>query len=366
MKAMLHTFRTNHRFQAQIEEALLALKEELDPGHLATVEVRTSSSSECDVLRGGSKPLLKVKDSEGRCYLFKQAEPALAAAEEAAFQLRRLGGRPGVPARSASVCIDGVEVQGLLKPYVDFDNDRQLEPDTTTWSEEQRAVMLLEHAWEWFLDNMDTNTSQYGLMGPLDLPINVDWDRSFFSAGQSELTRFAKYRVTLPNARTFLYADYVAGKTKLPLWLLSNEARRIRRLPKARVRAILKRYASVRFTDATEGEHFVRRMLMRRHGIEREVATFMRSLWLERRTLEAAPSNLSELVNQQMLLLWADWQLVLNSALRGPLGAAGRRYLSIVRGIRARAAAVARPAVAPVSPAPEVPLANDDTARPAA
>jgi hypothetical protein len=362
---MLHTFRANRHFQAHIEAALLALKEQLDPGHLATVEVQTPNAGEHDVLHGGSKPLIRVKDSQGRSYLFKQAEPALAAAEEAAFQLRRLGGRPGVPARAATVRIGGLDVPGLLKPYIEFDNQRQLEPDTTTWSVEQRAVMLLEHAWEWFLDNLDTNTSQYALLGPLDLPVNIDWDRSFFSAGQSELSRFAKYRATLPNARTFLYADYVAGKTKLPLWLLSQEARRIRRLPKARVRAILLRYARVRFTDPAEAEHFVARTLMRRHGIEREVAHFMRSLWAERRALEAPPDNVSELVHHQLLLLWANWQLVLNMALRGPIGGLGRRYLSFVRGLRGRARAVAGPTVAPVSPAPPA-VVKDDTASPAA
>jgi len=353
---MLHTFRQDRQFQARIENALLTLKEQLDPGHLATVEVKASSSAELDVVRGGSKPLLKVRDSEGRLYLFKQCDPALAAAEEAAYQLRRLGGRPSVPARNATICIDGLEVHGLLKPYVDFDNERQLEPDTTTWTVEQRAVMLLEHAWEWFLDNLDTNTSQYGLMGPLELPVNVDWDRSFFSAAQSELSRFAKYRATLPNARTFLYADYVAGKTKLPLWLLSQEARRIRRLPKARVRAILSRYAAVRFEDPAEREHFVTRVLRRRHGIEREVATFMRELWAERRTLQTPPDGLREIVHRQLLLRWADWQLVLNSAMRGPIGNGARRVLSFARGLRAP--------VTPVTPAPGA--VDEDRARPAA
>lgn len=353
---MLHTFQQDRHFQARIETALLTLKEQLDPGHLATVEVKAPEANERDVVHGGSKPLFKVHDSEGRLYLFKHCEPALAAAEEAAYQLRRLGGRPSVPARSMSMSFDGIELRGLLKPYVDFDNERQLPADTTQWSEEQRAVMLLEHTWEWFLDNLDTNTSQYGLMGPLELPVNIDWDRSFFSAAQSELSRFAKYRPTLPNARTFLYADYVAGKIKLPLWLLSQEARRIRRLPKARVRLILQRYAAVRFDDAAEREHFVTRVLRRRHGIEREVATFMRALWAERRTLQTPPDGLREHLHRQLLLRWADWQLVLNSAMRGPVGTVGRRALSFVRGLRAP--------VTPVNPAPSA--VDEDKSRPTA
>ena len=105
----------------------------------------------------------------------------------------------------------------MLKPFIDFNVSAELDADTTQWTVEQRAVMLAEHAWEWFLDNLDTNTSQYALLGPLRLPVNIDWDRAFFSDGRSELSRFAKYKPQLPNARTFLYADYVAGKVKLPV-----------------------------------------------------------------------------------------------------------------------------------------------------
>jgi hypothetical protein len=195
---------------------------------------------------------------------------------------------------------------------------------------------LLEHAWEWFLDNMDTNTSQYALLGPLALPINIDWDRAFSSEGRSEFSRFAKYRAALPNARTFLYADYVAGKVQLPLWMLSAEARRIKRLPKAELRNILRRYAQARFAEPAEQEQFVARMLIRQRGIEREVATFMRSLWSERRSLQGSAGSLGEYVHHQRLLIWAAWQHVLNAVLRGPIGTGARRLLSRVRGWRAR------------------------------
>jgi hypothetical protein len=338
---MLHTFRSSDRFRTHLERALANIKAELDAGQLSTLGAERLSHvvSECEE-RGGSKPRFRLRnEDDGSHYIFKQCEPALAAAEEAAYELLRFGGRPCVPARAMQLDVDGSgPVPGLLKPFVTFEVQKELPPDTTTWTLEQQAVMLLGHAWEWFLDNLDTNTSQYALLGPLELPINIDWDRSFFSGGRSEMSRFAKYRPTLPNARTFLYADYVAGKIKLPLWLLAAEARRIRRLPRARVRAIASDYAAVRFEDQAEREQFVRRMLIRQRNIESEVGAFMRALWAERRKLQMPPESLRDALEHRLLLLWADWQLVLNAVLRGPIGTYARRVLSFIRGYRARPA----------------------------
>jgi hypothetical protein len=331
---MLHTFRTNERFRSRIEKALAELGRALDVGHMSQVDARALRRVDGLEQHSGSKPLIVLESEAGDRFVFKCCDHALAAAEEAAYELRRLGGRPAVPARVIQIEIDGAPVLGLLKPFIDFKASDELDADTATWSEEQRAVMLLEHAWEWFLDNLDTNTSQYALLGPLPLPLDIDWDRAFSSGGRSEFSRFAKYRSTLPNARTFLYADYVAGKTKLPLWMLSNEARRIRRLPRPAVTKILEKYARVRFESESEREQFVSRMLIRRRSIEREVGTFMRSLWAERKALEMRAESLREWLHHERVMLWADWQLVLNSVLRGPIGTGARRVLTRVRGMR--------------------------------
>jgi hypothetical protein len=335
---MLHTFLENASFRARIERALGALLPELKVDQFAADDAIPLRRGDQAETRNGSKPLLTLCSESGACYAFKQCDAPLAAAEEAAYELRRLGRRPAVPARALSIELEGEgTITGLLKPFVDFNVNAELNADTTTWTIEQRAVMLAEHAWEWFLDNLDTNTSQYALFGPLRLPVNIDWDRAFFSDGRSELSRFAKYKPQLPNARTFLYADYVSGKIKLPLWMLANEARRIRRLPPRRVREILARYAAVRFTDPAEREQFIERTLMRQRGIEHEVATFMRSLWSERRSLESPADNLGEWAERKLLLAWAAWQRVLNALLRGPLGKAARRALSAFRGWMQRA-----------------------------
>lgn len=330
---MIHTFLENASFRHRIERALDELVRDLSVDELEKVDANALRRDNSAEPRGGSKPLLTLCSDSGGCYAFKRCEAPLAAAEEAAYQLRRLGRRPAVPARVTSIDLPGEgTITGLLKPFVDLSTSDELAADTTTWTVEQRAVMLAEHAWEWFLDNLDTNTSQYALLGPLRLPVNIDWDRSFFSDGRSELDRFAKYKPQLPNARTFLYADYVAGKIKLPLWMLANEARRIRRLPQRRLREILAAYAAVRFEDAAEREAFVRRMFIRQRGIEREVGHFMRSLWTERRTLRAPAESPGEWVHRKVLVAWAAWQRVLNAVLRGPIGMGARRLLSVFRG----------------------------------
>ncbi len=337
---MLHTFRADHRFRSRIELALHGIEQSLAEGPLATLDTKTLRRVDSDEQRSGSKPLLTLRSEDGKAYAFKQCEPPLAAAEEAAYRLRRLGRRPAVPARALSLDLDGSGAfPGLLKPFVEFNVSAELESDTTTWTPEQRAVMLLEHAWEWFLDNLDTNTSQYALMGPLKLPVNIDWDRAFFSDGRSELSRFAKYKPALPNARTFLYADYVAGKIELPLWLLADEARRIRRLPKAEVKKILAHYASIRFESETERERFVARARMRQRGIEREVAVFMRLLWSERRSLQHPAGGAGEWLRRRLIAFWADWQRVLNAVLRGPIGVGARRAVSLFRGFRVKPSA---------------------------
>jgi hypothetical protein len=331
---MLHTFLENAAFRTRIERALADLMPELKVEQFATDDAKTLRRGDQGEARAGSKPLITLCSESGSCYAFKQCEAPLAAAEEAAFELRRLGRRPAVPARAMSVELDGEEgkLTGLLKPFIDINVSAELTADTTSWTVEQRAVMLAEHAWEWFLDNLDTNTSQYALFGPLHLPVNIDWDRAFFSDGRSEFTRFAKYKPQLPNARTFLYADYVAGKMKLPLWMLANEARRIRRLPQQRVRQILSRYADVKFTDPAEREAFIRRLLMRQRGIEHEVLVFTRSLWSERQALKLPADSVGEWAHRQLLVGWASWQRVLNVLLRGPIGTAARRVLSFFRG----------------------------------
>jgi hypothetical protein len=65
----------------------------------------------------------------------------------------------------------------------------------------------------------------------------------------------------------------------------------------------------------------------------------MRSLWAERRALEAPADSVGEWVHRQLMASWAQWQRVLNAVLRGPVGTAARRVLSLFRGFRLKAPA---------------------------
>jgi hypothetical protein len=330
---MMRSLHVSSTLDAAIKRATVEVSRSLEASHLATIGTKMLRQVDPDAQRVGSKPLLTLADAEQRRYVLKAGEPALNYAEEAAYKLRRLGGRPGIPSLVACVQVEGLgRVEGLVKPYVDFDTSLELDSDTTLWTELQRGVMLLEHAWEWFLDNLDTNPSQYALFGERGYPVNVDWDRAFASEGRSELSRFAKYKSTLPNARTFLYADYVEGRIDLPFKLLIHEARRIRRLPVQQVRAILKAYAKVHYSDSVEAHAFVRRMIERQQRIEQEVSQFVRSLRAERRALaQASPDDRRAWMRRRAVLLWDQWQIVLNSVLRGPVGTCGRLLLKFTR-----------------------------------
>jgi hypothetical protein len=255
------------------------------------------------------------------------------AAEQAAYRLRKLGGRPAVPARIVDIDLEGCgPTRGLLKPFLEFHHDRELTTDTSQWTELQRSVILREHAWDWFLDNMDTNTSQFALIGSEGYPLNIDWDRAFAAEGKSELSRFAKYRATLPNARTFLYADYVEGRVQLDLKILAREAAFIRRLPEAKVREIVTEYARVCFDDPLEVQTFVRRALMRQRGIETEVAHFIRQLRKERRQLSGSrPVSIWDRPRLAATLVWNHWQVVLQHVQRGAAGRIARQFLTRLR-----------------------------------
>jgi hypothetical protein len=292
-------------------------------------------AAEPEAVRAGSKPLVVLEDGDEK-FVLKLAAPALMAAEEAAHELRALGHRPSVPSRSVRVEVEEVgALVGLVKPFLaDFDPEKELSADTLTWTELQRSVILLEHAWEWFLDNLDTNTSQYALLGVHGYPLNIDWDRAFASEAHAELSRFAKYKSTLPNARTFLYSDYVEGRIGLDFALLMRECRHITRLPLDRVKKILRAYAKQAFPENPErARALVARILWRQRNIEQEFTRFIEHLEQERAELTGVPPV--EMSGRLRILARHTWngaQPILNAILRGPVGSGARKLLSFTRG----------------------------------
>jgi hypothetical protein len=311
------------------------IREALEARHLASVETELLRPLDAaDAERSGSKPLIRLTDPQGRRYVLKLAPAELVAAEVCAYELRSLGGRPSVPVRAVDVALPGgARASGVLKTFLEFDLELQLSNDSRTWSELQRCVILREHAWDWFLDNMDTNTTQYALLGVEGYPLNIDWDRSFASEAQSEFSRFAKYRSTLPNARTFLYSDYVEGRVLLNFAFLRQEARLIRKLPTEAVRRSLRAYALRRYPgDPAQAEQFVLRAIERKRRIEREAEEFVRRLRAERAVLAGAPQE--DLLGKVALFprfAWNHWQKALDTIGRGPVGTTARRALKLVR-----------------------------------
>ena len=106
-----------------------------------------------------------MMDGDGNRYILKMAEAALMAAEQAAYRLRKLGGRPAVPARIVEMELEGCgPTRGLLKPFIEFNHERELITDTSQWTELQRNVIVREHAWDWFLATW-TPTQPIALIG---------------------------------------------------------------------------------------------------------------------------------------------------------------------------------------------------------
>jgi hypothetical protein len=310
------------------------IRDALEARHLASIETELLRPLEQDFERAATKPVVPLTDPTGKRYVLKVAEPALVAAEIAAYELRRLGGRPTIPVRRVSVELPGGAVaSGVLKVFLDFDETYQLSNDTREWSELQRAVILREHAWDWFLDNLDTNTSQYALLGVAGFPLNIDWDRAFANEARSELSRFTKYRTALPNARTFLYADYVEGRISLNFSFLRHEARRIHRLSDTAVRAAVEEYAEVRCAgDPARAAAFTAAVIERKRNIEREFEHLIKQLRAEKRLLaEQRHPTLARRAFGLGRITWNQLQRGLDTIGRSQVGNAARRVVKLVR-----------------------------------
>lgn len=331
---MTRSFRATgpRALRRELDATQAHLRRQLSFDHFHSVSPASLRLSESQSETTASKPVREFVDDRGLRYWFKTAEPDLVAAEVCAYQIRQLANKPAVPARAVRLRTDEQLCDGVLKPFVELEDTSQLAADTTQWTPLQRATILTEHVWEWFLGNLDTNIGQYALLrtkrGEL-VPVNLDWDRAFHGEPNLEgPSRFDKYRLNLPNAHTFLYADFVEGRTTLPLRLLRSEAARVRRLSPHALKPILRRYASIRFPQQPQQqEQWVDALLLRRSSIVERFAGFEQELLAERRKLvedegvsAAAPA-----------WCWHQFQLVLHSLSRGAVGRAARTVLRAVR-----------------------------------
>jgi len=284
------------------------VRAELAAGRSATLEAELLHT--IDSPGSSSDTRFVVADGSGQRFLLEIASRQRMEAERAAFELRELAQRPTIFAAFTTIRVQGLgRVRGLLKPYFDVATE-ELDTDTTRWTDLQRSVMLLEHAWEWMLDELECGTRQYALFDPDAYPLNIDWSRAYSSDARSELSRFEAFGSGLPSARTFLYSDYVEGRIELPFSLLLREARRISRLPELEVRRILTRFARVRHRHATDARQLVERALDRRRRIEWEMSRFVRELELERmRLIAIRPLTLIAWGRNALGFVRDQWQL---------------------------------------------------------
>jgi hypothetical protein len=319
------------RAGALLAKLRIDVESKLSTHDLEPAAVAVSNDPETTI---GTKMLFMV-EAQGVRYIVKAADPPLAQAEETASKVLGLGGRAVIPARRFEGEVGGVGlVQGVLKPFLEFDGSRTLPTDTSTWSDDQRLVMLALHPWEWFLDNLDANQSQYALIGDDALPMMIDWDRAFHRAGEGGLSRFDQHRPNLPNLRNFLYADYVEARVDLELSVLVEEAKRIAELPEAEVRPLLERYAEVRFDDISARRAFVRRFVQRRRTAIRDFKRFAAELERERRLQTAARLPVEHRIPLWWRRAFRHFTQALNAVVRGPIGDSVRALLRWVRAKR--------------------------------
>jgi hypothetical protein len=328
----------------QIGRATQRILGQLGACEIATVEASTLVRAPDQELRSGSKPLVFLRDPAGGRWVFKATAPELAAAEQAAFELRRLGRRPSVAARALELDLPELgRTTGVLKPFVTFDPADELSPDSSQWSELQRAVMLREHAWEWLLDDLDANAGQYALLGAERYPVKLDWDRAFSSLEPGPPSRFDKYKPMLPNARGFLYADWMERKIDLDLRLLVAEARHVAALPEEPVRRILSRYAEQCGMNEERARSFVREVSSRQARAPRELERFVLQLTEERARLSFHQSaRMAPIFRAGGVRAWHWWQILLDGVYRGPVGSVVRAALRSWRAHAVRARALGR------------------------
>jgi hypothetical protein len=315
--------------KAQIERATQRLFAELRACELATAEATELVGLPDAGPRSGSKPLAFLCDPAGKRWVFKATAPELAAAEQAAFELRCLGHRPSVAARAVELELSELgRVTGVLKPFVVFDLADELPADSSLWSDLQRGVMLREHAWEWLLDDLDANAGQYALLGPERYPVKLDWDRAFSSLEPGPPSRFDKYKPMLPNARSFLYADWLERRTELELGLLAEEARHIAALPAGRVRRIVQRHAEHCRMNQPKARSFVAAVMSRHARAPGEFEHFIAALGRERDALSPdQAARMATIFRAGGVRAWRWWQLLLDGVFRGPLGDVARAAL---------------------------------------
>lgn len=270
---------------------------------------------EAETLEAGTSPSCLFRDSAGRRYVFKASSRAFIAAEQLAYEVRRMGRRPHVPLATRSLEIPecGV-VEGMIQPIVEHGGSK-LDLDPVLWTLLQREVLLREHPWEWLLANLDTHGDQYILIGPQRHPLNIDWDHSMFDLHVVELTRFTKRGVAIAPIRNLLYDAYANRTLRFDFFGLRREAARIAHLDDGALARAVDRYG--RAIDVSEAARaiLVDQFLDRKHTLRSSFERLIATMRLERAEGLYGPSNPLSAVRRTVTRAQDGWQRLLVTVL---------------------------------------------------
>ncbi len=234
----------------------------------------------------GSRPQVTLEDASGRKYLFKLAPPEEIAAELFAYTIRRSFGRLHVPTARRELDLPAFgRVTGMIQPLIPVRGG--LDVDPKAWTHLQREAMLREHPWEWMFANLDSHIDQYVLVGPHNLPLNIDWDHSLVDLAQTRLTRFNRRSVTVAPTRNLLYGEYALGRLSLDFLGVRVEARKVARIPDASLTDALESYSRALGHSLEQREQLRARVLRRRDSLVSDFDQLVESL-IEARELNLA------------------------------------------------------------------------------
>lgn len=270
------------------------------PARLAKVDVTPDDGQ----LDAGTRPSWILRDAEGQRYFFKTATEEQMAAEELAYEVRSMGGRPTVASAKRTLDLGQGPVVGVLQPLVEHADER-LPTEPTEWSKLQREVLLREHPWEWLLANLDTHVDQYVLIGPHRHPLNIDWDHTLVDIDVTELTRFTKRRVTVAPIRNLLYDHYADGSMGVGFGGLRREVERVRRLDDRTLRVHVARYAARLGKTPEESHLLAERFIDRKRRIVLTFSRLIATLRLDRLRARSATGPTAQRVART---LQAEWQ----------------------------------------------------------
>lgn len=238
------------QLKATRDKAVRALDMPTDAAVLAATLSPAGSAADL----GGMNPKLKVRDENGRVYIFKTEVATRGGMDgfsgRLANTLRSMAGEPVVSVLPKQVRLeDGTVLKGHVKPMAKIDGVLGNRP--AEWSAKERAAILADGPWIELLGNYDAKPDQYVKVG--GTIVNTDWDVSDFGSGDLGPISRAKAHNPMPPAQTLLFREYVHGRIDLDFAPTFDTLSRIEKIPDAEFRTHVRGYAEQAFARGQTG-----------------------------------------------------------------------------------------------------------------